>query len=269
MGKLFKILGVVFLVLILLVVGMLIWGHKAGSKRQEEFFKVVGTGEPEKLLQMIEPDLAKKVDKPVLGAWMKAINTNLGAFKGLSKKKFNTKSDTSGGVTTVQSKGTVLFEKGEAESELVFRGDRLVKFFVSSDKITNAWFKDEGIHALCRQRAQTFLTSFLANEADQAYALLHTAFQEQMPEDKFKAMVGRITTNVGALQKLTYRGVKYTDEKGKSFTVRLFYDVVCARGKTVAEVTFQFAEMAAHLNSFDLTKDVADYAPPAPPAPTE
>ena len=145
MGKVLKILGIVFLVIVVGFVGLLIWAQRKGSAEQEKFFKAVLSGEPKQVMDLLDPSVGDRVDEAVLAAWMSAVKEGLGEFKGLSKTNFNTSSETVNGVAVVESKGTVNLEKGEATSELVLHDGKIVRFFVASEKVGTDWMKAPAI----------------------------------------------------------------------------------------------------------------------------
>ena len=253
MGKVLKILGVVFLILIVGFVALLIWAQRTGSKHQERFYQAVVSGEVEKGVAQLDPRLVAKMDTPVLAAWAKGVKAGLGEFKGLSKANFNTKSSTQNGVSVVETEGTVLFEKGEGTSTIVLGDGKVVRFYLESDQVTLDWLKDPGVADLCKTRAQEFLTSFLTGKADEAHAMMHAVLQDQLPPEKLTTMIANVAGKAGAMKSVAFDSLKYVHPKGKSFTLLLYYKVVCANDSTTALVTFQFKDMAAHLNSFDLS----------------
>ena len=141
MKKVLMVLGVVFLCLIGGCTVLLIWAQRSGSAHQQKFFTAVLSGDPKKVMALCHPAMKEEVDAPVLGAWMAVVKANLGEFKGLSKTDFNTSTDYKNGHWITESKGTVNFEKGQAQAELRFINGKIVFFHVTSDKIPVAWFK--------------------------------------------------------------------------------------------------------------------------------
>lgn len=253
MGKVLKILGIVFLVVIVGFVALLIWAQQTGSKHQEKFYQAVVSGDVDKVVAQLDPRLAAMVDKPVLAAWAKAVKEGLGDFKGLSKSNFNTKSSSKDGVSVLETEGTVLFEKGEGRSTILLGDDKVVRFFLDSDQVTLDFLKDPAIAELCKARGQEFLTSFLTGKADETFELMHAVLQNQLPLEKLSTMIANVTGKVGALKSVAFDSLKYAHPKGESFTLLLYYKVECANDSTTARVTFQFKDMAVHLNSFDLS----------------
>ncbi len=253
MGKVLKILGIVFVVIVVGVVALLIWAQRKGSAQQEKFFRAVLSGEPKQLMDMFDPALRDSVDEPVLAAWMKAVKGGLGEFKALSKTNFHTSSNTVNGVEVVESKGTVNFEKGEADSEVVFRDGKIAGFFVTSDKVATDWMKDPGVEAMCRERGEAFIRAFLGGRADEVYAMVHESIRQQKSREQIAAMIERARTGAGELESVAFERIEYAGKPGEKFTLKTYHKVVCERDATVAEVTFQFKDMAAHLNSFDFT----------------
>ena len=253
MGKILKILGIVFLILIVGFVGLLIWAQRTGSKHQDAFYTAVVSGDVNKLVALIDPSVVVKIDKPVLAAWANGVKETLGDFKGLSKSNFSTNSSSQDGVSILETEGTVLFEKGEGKSTIVLADGKVTKFYLESDKLSLDWLRDSAIADLCKTRAEEFLTTFLAGKVDDTYAMMHEVLQEQLSPEKLGTMITNVTSKAGPLTSVTFDSLEYAMPEGKSFTLLLYYKVVCANAATRAEVTFQFKDMAAHLNSFDLT----------------
>jgi len=256
MGKFLKILGVLFLVLIGLVVAGLFWAHSSGAKAQKAFFEAIGTGDVAKVMALMEPSLKADVDEVVLAAYMRAFNADLGAFKGLSKSKFNTSSKTVGGVTITASEGTVLFEKGEAASELVYKDDLLVKFDVESEALSEDWFPADLDTTLYREKGKTFLEAVLGGKVPDAYAMTHAEFQESIPLEKFQARIAGVLADVGPLKSVKFDSQKL--ELGKSPKLLLYYLVENERGKTISLVKFQFVGLKGHLTQLNLAEKTPD-----------
>ena len=186
MKKVLMVLGIIFLVVIVGFVALLIWAQKSGSGLQEKFFLAVLSGEPNQVTAMLDPSAQKEVDEPVLAAWMQAVKTNLGGFKGLSKTNFNTSVNYKDGAKITESIGTVEFEKGDANSELVFRDDRIVKFLIVSKALPDDWFKGPVSTDLYRRKGKEFLTYVLENEPQKAFDMMHEALQTELPLDALK-----------------------------------------------------------------------------------
>ena len=80
MGKVLKILGVVFLVLVVAIVALLVWAHGKGEKEMTTFFQAVETGQPEKVRALMAPELAKEFDPPIFKMWLDAFNERMGEW---------------------------------------------------------------------------------------------------------------------------------------------------------------------------------------------
>ncbi len=74
MGKVLKILGVVFLILIVGFVALLFWAHGEGEAQQRKFFAAIASGDPDKLIAMMDPKTIGPIDPPILKMWMDQIN---------------------------------------------------------------------------------------------------------------------------------------------------------------------------------------------------
>ncbi|MDP6634067.1 MAG: hypothetical protein QGG42_04170, partial [Phycisphaerae bacterium] len=89
MGKVLKILGVVFLVVIAGIVALMFWAHGEGQAQQRRFFDAVASGDPDKLIAMLDPASIGPVDPPILKMWMDRVNDKLGKYEGLAASNFN------------------------------------------------------------------------------------------------------------------------------------------------------------------------------------
>lgn len=250
MGKVLKVLGIVFLVIVVLVVGVIVWAHVSGGKHQEKFFQAVLSGEPGQVMAMLDPSVKAKVDEPVLAAWMGAIKTHLGGFQGLSKAKFSTSTKVVNGVKMTESKGTVNFEKGQATSTLVFRNGLLVDFDVDSDKLPKDWFKGPADTKLYQERGKQFVTFLLTDQPDKAEAMMHEKFQKAVPVSKLKGIMERAVGRIGKLKTVTYLSDRFTIDKGQKLKVR--YKAAGENGELSPLVTFVFDGLKGHLIAFDL-----------------
>jgi len=245
-------LGVVFLVIIAGVVVLLVWGQRSGQARQEAFFKAVMSGDPKQITAMFDPALCDEVDEPVLVAWMKAAKDSLGAFKGLAKTDFSTNVKYESGAKLTESSGKVLFEKGEARSELVFRDEKLIKFNIASDRIGADWLKAAAVDpALYRQRGETFLTTFMGAQPKDAFALMHPDLQKEAPQATLQTMADTLAGGYGKIKSVKHE----KDEADPSGTaLRVLYRVEGEKGKGTADVLFRFVGLKGHILEFHVSR---------------
>jgi hypothetical protein len=252
MKKILVVLGIVFVVIIVGVGSILIYGGAAGSAMQEQFFTAVLSGDPGQLTAMFHPALTKEVDDRDLAAWMAVIKKNLGGYQGLSKTDFNTSVNYEDGQKITESKGTVNFERGQAHAELVFSDGKLVRFFVTSDKLPEDWFTGPLETELYRERGKEFLTCVMSNQADAAFSMMHPALKEKMPLDKLTNLVAEACAKAGNLRTVTYQLENY-DPKAKTLEVR--YLLECEHASVRTFVKFEFVGLKGHLVAFRLSGD--------------
>lgn len=254
MKKTLMILGVVFLILIAAVIALLVWGQRSGQAKQEAFFRAVMSGDPAQVTAMFHPALQNEVDEPVLALWMRAAKENLGAFKGLAKTNFSTNVKYVDGAKISESSGKVLFEKGEARSELVFRDDRLVKFDIESDRIPKDWLKagiaDAGLY---HERGKAFLQAFAGGQFKAAFDMAHADLQTQIPLEKLKSMGQAVSARYGKVKSLAHLRDEADPAAG---TLRVFYRVEGEKGPATADVLFRFIGLKGHIYGFNF-KDPA------------
>lgn len=252
MKTVFMVLGIIFVVLIVGVIGLFILGHSAGSSGQEKFFAAVNAGDAQALLNLMNPALREQVDEPVLAEWIKCVNTNLGKYQGVSKTDFNFDTSVENGIKTGRYQGTVNFEKGQAKSELKFQNDQLVAFNVDSDKFPSDWFKGPGKTDLYQQQGKKFIELALGDQAQKAFEMEHPTVQKEMPLEKFQAVMGRISKAVGTVKSVEYDSDKATGKKSQ-ISLDITYQVKCQKKTFPAKVRFQFVGLKGHLVAFDLT----------------
>lgn len=248
-------LGAVALVAIVVCAGALFWAQSAGSELQEKFFRAATSGDPAQVLAIFHPRLREEVDEPVLAAWMKVVRSELGAFQGLSKTNFNTSARFEGGASIVESEGAVNFEKGSADSKLLFRDGQLVEFHIKSDRIPDDWFHGPEDTALYRTRGKEFLTHFLGGKTDAAFAAMHKSLQEAMPRDKLQSLIDEFQEKAGKLQTITEKEDGSDDKDGYRLIVN--YAIRCEKTPLTAALKFGFVGLKGHLVGFDVHSEDA------------
>ena len=252
MGKLLKGCGVIFIILIVAFVALLLWSNQAGSQMQEQFFTAVGSGQPAQLKAQMAPELAAKLDDPILALWMNAIKTTFGNFQGIEPNNFNTSSKTENGVSKKLSEATVKFDKGTVRSKLELVNDQLISFNVETDKLGNWMANGPADTALYRERGQEVLNKLLTAQIDAAFAMMHDSMQKALLQQK--AVLAGVAQKAGGLKSITYKSETLQPASGTdSPTLTVLYDVVCDKAATVASVNFQFSPFKGHIVAYNLT----------------
>ncbi len=249
MGKVLKILGIIFLVLIALAAAGLFFAHSAGTKAQEKLFAAFGTGDVDAVMALMHPAMKEEIDKPVLAAFIVGFNERLGAFKELSSSNFDTSTEVRDGVKLTQSKGEVIFEKGRATSDLAYRDGLLVRLNVESDLVGESWFRDDFDTSLYRERGKVFLEKLFGGQAADACATMHEEAQDEVPLGELKAQMAELASRGGALKSVTHESEVL--KLGASPTLMIRYLVEAEKGRTMSMVKFQFVGLKGHIVSFN------------------
>lgn len=252
MGTILKLLGVLALIVIAGVVALLVWAAKSGAAAQDKFFLAVVSGDPQQVLAMSDPELQSEVDAPVLAAWMKAVKTNLGAYKGLSNTDFHTNSSSTGGVTTIESKGTVNFEHGDATSEVTFRNDKLVGFHIKSDKLKGDWYQGIDDGKLYRERGEEFIRRFFAKDGAAAVGLMDDDLKKNSPLEKLQPILEESFAENGPLKSVTFHEEKFWDDEG-SRMLTVAYKIATEKKEFTGELQYKFAALRGSLIGFEFT----------------
>ncbi|MBN1556097.1 MAG: hypothetical protein JXA11_15250 [Phycisphaerae bacterium] len=249
MKKVLMVLGIVFLVLIAAVVALMVWAHGAGEERQEEFFQAAGTGDPQKLLSLCDPALADDLDVPVLKMWMDGLNRQLGPYKGLSKANFSTSSNTTNGRKFVESKGTALFEKGEAQVEMQSVNGKITAFRVTSEKLQpKDWFTKPPAE-FYYQKGEKMITLLLTGKEADARAMMHpVALQKDYPLAQVQADAKKILAEIGPLQSVKLDQEEFIAGDSPKLIVR--GTITGQKGVFSTMVKYQFVGMKGHITSW-------------------
>ena len=224
------------------------WANEGGSKLQEAFFDAVGSDDPENVLELCDPRLREKIDAPILGAWMEALQDKLGEYQGMSDTDFETRHIPSDEGKIVQSKGTVHFEHGDAKSELTFCDELLTGFSVASDKLAGNWFEGPTETDLYQERGGKFIRKFLAQNQKGTVALIAPELLAVVG-DKLPELMKTLADKTGEVTSVEYSEDKFTKENGG--TLKVYYDLECEKGKFVAEIKFQFNGLKGYLEGFN------------------
>ncbi len=254
MGTVLKILGVIFLLLVIGFVALLFWAHGEGEDQQQRFFDAVATNDPAKLMAMMSPELASEFDPPILKLWMKAVNENLGAYQGVSATDFSTNTESTDKGQLTETKGEVEFEKGKAQVRLTLIDDKLVGFEVEADALKGVEWFTQPEPDLYQQRAKAFIENLVALEVDKAYEAMHPGLQKNITQEQLQAGMGRFVQKYGFLKEVEFVGEEFSKSDGK---VNLIVRMVCTceKAKLNAFVRFTFLGMKGHLIEFALPSD--------------
>lgn len=255
MGTTLKVLGVVFLVLVLGFVGLLFWSHEKGEDTQKQFFEAVLSDDPGRVMAQFDPEVAAQVDEPVLALWMAAIREHLGGFKGLAGSKFSTSSSTVNGTSRLESSGTVHFEKGDATSSLVYQDGRIIKFEVLSDKLPQPWFVGPPAEELYVSRGRACLEALLTERLEDARALMHESLRQKVDPDAAAKGIQGFLDKLGGFTSLEPAGSRF--EAGATPLLEIRYTIQGGSGTAVGTIGFQFTPWKGELMSFDVKHDDA------------
>ena len=250
MSKLLKIILILVLAIVVGVAAMLIWGHGKGAKIQETFYQAVLSGDPQQVRDLFHADFKDPPDPEVLAAWMAAVKEHLGAFKGLAKTKFSTKTGTSNGRTVTTSKGTVLFEKGEGDSEIQHTDDKLNFFKLTSDKLPENWFQALPDTASYEANGKTLLEELVTGKIEAARARMHENLRAKVPVEQLTKSSAHIAQGLGTLQSLTVTSRTFTP--GTPAELAIEYDIAGSSGNADGYIRYQFVGWRGHVLGFNL-----------------
>lgn len=253
MGTVLKVLGVLFLLLVVGFVALLMWSHGKGESTQEDFFAAVLSGDPDRLYGMFDPGVQAEIDTEVLAVWMAAIRENLGEFKGLKGSNFSTSSKVENGVTVVETEGTAEFEKGEARSELTVVDGKIRGFSVTSDALPDPWFTELPDSRRYVELGRECLEKLMTGDIDGATALMHEGLREVVEPEKMRAGMERLRALTGDLVEIEKADEVF--EAKEPPVLRLRYRVAGQASEVLGDVRFDFTPWKGHLRAFKLPVD--------------
>ncbi|HKD36369.1 MAG TPA: hypothetical protein VKB78_06195, partial [Pirellulales bacterium] len=232
------VLGVVFVALVGLFVALLIWAHKAGADAQEKFYAAMESGDSEKMMDLLSPTLRTQVDPPVMAAFMRLFESKLGKYQGLRSTDFHSSSKYVNGVSRLESVGIVDFEKGEANSEVIYFDGKLAGFHISSPLLPENWFEGPTTTVLYRDEGKTFLQELL-NGDDAAVTVLLPEMQKKSSFGELKKKSEAMIADAGMLKSVDFQSEKadVTDGYRLTATYALHFD----RKDLTAKVDFRFS----------------------------
>ncbi len=251
MGKFLKILGVIFLLLIALIVGLLVWAHGEGEQQQQKFFDAVATENTDTFFALFDEKAAKDMDPPVMKMWMKWVNAKLGKYQGLAASDFDTKSEAREKGTLLKCSGTAEFEKGTAKVEMALLNGKIIGFEMESDTLKGNWLNKKPDGDLYRKRADMFIRHLIALEVTEAMPMLHESARKQLTEDGLQKSMTAFAKLSGPLKSIEVIDETFENTRG---TKRLTIKMVCTfeKRKAGAFVRFDFDETRGHLIAFRL-----------------
>ena len=260
--KKFLIVAVVAIptLLILGIGSILVAANQANKNCQRPFFEAVASGEPARVLEMLDEELHSEIDAPVLAEWMKAVNEKLGKFQGISPDAFNTKVASKNGTTFITSSVTVLFEHGEATSEIIYAGDKIVGFDIESPRLDGNWFNGLSNWRLYFDKASEFYQQFADKNLDEAYASMHEGLQEELTLEEFTKMQSDVKNMIGDIEKIELLGGTFIESDTQKFQVEL--RLHGPDGEMTATSDYHFAGLKGVLTGFNMSL-VVDATSPA------
>jgi hypothetical protein len=224
------------------------------AQAQDKFFIAVGSGDPQRVMALMHPELKKQVDEPLLADWMKQLNASLGKYEGMSWTDWNASVKIENGVKYNKAKGTFNFAKGDAKGEFVYAGGQLTSFKVDSDKLPKDWFRGPSDPTMYRNRGADFLRHLYARQFEAAYALTDQRFRDSVSLQTLENAAAEMESAMGKVGKVEFDHQQWLAEGGGRLAI--YYRVESEKpldGVTPylhAEVQFVFEGLKGFLMKF-------------------
>ncbi len=210
----------------------------------DEFFRVIQAGNVADMMKMMHPQLAERIDPPILEAWLQAVSFRLGHVELISP------------VTSLISENRreltaeVFFNKGTAEAELILENNVVVAFEVKSEHLTN-WFQRPTSLDLYHSQGRLFLQSLTNSDWESCRKALHEKVSRELTDQYLQDSLATIETRTGVQPEIHYRQARLViqpDERLRQ--IDLVYELTGSRGSLTMEVMVRFHGMQGHLVGF-------------------
>ncbi len=251
MGKVLKILGIVFLVIIVGFVALLFWAHGAGEAQQKAFFGAVATGEPDKLIAILDKEAIGPIDPPILKMWMDHVNDKLGKYEGLAASNFNTSTKIVAAGKIVESEGAAKFEKGQAQVRLTELNGKIAGYEITSEELKGDWLKLPVKDPIYRDRAEKVIRHLVEGRIEEVLAMSHETLRKKADIEKLKAGMKALADEVGKLQSVkVIKELPIETDSEKALKIVM----VCQfeKNKMLAFVRFDFTALCGHILHFKI-----------------
>lgn len=185
-------------------------------------------------MKMMHPQLAERIDPPVLEAWLQAVAFRLGRVESIEMETVIYEPD------RTELTADVLFSKGSAKAELVLMNSAIVKFAVKSERLAN-WFQRPTSLLLYRQQGERFLQALVDHKLDDCRKVLHPKVAEQLTDEFLEEALQTILRTTGPAPALQYQQARLViqpDERLKQ--IELNYELQGTQGKISVEMVVRF-----------------------------
>ncbi|MEZ4379905.1 MAG: hypothetical protein R3A79_01055 [Nannocystaceae bacterium] len=256
MKNFLKVLGGIFLALILLFVGVLVYGQQSGEARLADYFKEVQAASIADLQGTFDPELAEIVDTELFARFIKALSDRYGAFKDIEAGAFQFSEKLINGKKVAEYRGTMVFERGELPLKVTFRDGKLAGLTVEDQALGRELLSDsagtpDNLTAY-QAKGQAFWEAAARSDADAAFAMMSEPLQRTVGAEPFKAKVSQVFAG-HALKEVRF--LSSAVEPGEAPKVELHYQLVVDDATIDAQTTFEFANFKGHLVAFNLGAD--------------
>lgn len=206
-----------------------------------DFLATIQEADVDNVMKLMHPQLAERIDRPILEAWLQAVAFRLGRVEDIRPiSTLNT-------ANRYEESGEVIFTRGKAEAEIIQLNNRIVSFEIKSEQLIN-WFQRPTSLELYRSRGQEFLKSLLRGDTDAARKNLHESVARELRDQQLTEFRATIESRIGQQPDIEYRHSRLLilpDERLRQ--IDLTYDLTGSLGTLSVEINVRFQDMQGHL----------------------
>ena len=231
------------------IAGTLLVAKNAGDNYQDRFVSAIQTGDAALVHDLMDPELQKEIDVPVLQAWVTALNKQLGGYEGValdSKSSYNYEN----GNVRIETEATLNFENGTAESHLVYMNDKIVSFDVVSNELGNWFAEGPASGSVYFERATQFIRNFTDGEMNAARKDMYPTLREEAASiERLESMRETLASTIGDIEKIEIIGGEFSEKENQNFHVQAHVDA--SEGSAEVSVNFVFNGMKGQILAFN------------------
>lgn len=247
------------------------------AELERQLNRAVLANDARTLLKLAHPELASRIDEPILRFMLEMMPQRLGARKDAAIT-FNTVPETVEGKSFLRHETVVDYESGSAIYQFRSYQGKLAALAISSDDVQNAGLvlldrlnQDKQFSTDIKEtfapRGEAMIRAVLAGEDKAAYAQLHPLAQEQLPFESTAEGFARARDLFGKLQELELVTMRVEgNDKGELQNIIFGYELKCEKHVANATAIFEVAGYQGALVGYNIKAADDDDPMPENPA---
>ena len=251
---LFKALGGLLLLFVVLIVGLIKYGSSSGESKLKEFFGSAQSSTLEQIEDQLHPGLKEAFEPQQIAVFIKGIATRCGAFQTIKANGFSFSDKLENGTRLQEYEGWMVFEKAELPLKIKFADGKLVAINVDLEKagkpgreLMEAVSVVPANLAPYQKLGEQFLRTLISGDVAKTTALMAEELKREFDPKVFPEQIKQLP---GIGQQVKIEFLKSKPRPEDKTEVDLFYKCTFNGGDVKAHVKFSFVGPRAALMGF-------------------